>query len=214
MTANHKDIYALKVESEKISLNAHEEYIRFYENNIDSIDNIDISFSDDNYYTKLRLFSEYGVRLVCAGYFSKGANVLEKAVPMFENAPEQDYESLKDSSYFGNMLWSYGLALHESKQTDKAIEIFQRLLTYYPENEKYRNWFYGLKVNRASKYSRPFYIIGLVWLVCYFTIFKSLKIDSLLFVTLISGLFLLLMAIMEFRILFLKKKKVRPHNTK
>jgi tetratricopeptide (TPR) repeat protein len=214
MVKNHKDIITLKAEFDNKIHHSHQDYIRFYEDNKDAIDSIDITLSSENYNTKMDLFCEYGVRLVCAGYFKKGAEILEKAVPMYEFAPDRNSDDLKNDSFFENLLWSYGLALHESKKSKTAIDIFQRLISYYPDNDKYRNWYFGLKIILIKKNLRPVYTIGIVYLICYFTFLRNSDSDMKFILAMISALFLLIIVTMELIIYMLNRKKARPYNTR
>ena len=66
-----KNIVQLKEEFDAIDSKDNLAYIRFYENNIDSIDNIDTTKDHDHYKAKVQLDSEYGLSLVGGGYYSK-----------------------------------------------------------------------------------------------------------------------------------------------
>lgn len=181
--------------------------IKFYEKNKELIESIDILKSDENYYTKLKLICEYGLGLVNNGHYRKGVEILGQAVPMFENTPNQEYDKLKDISYFENLLWDYGFALHETKQTNKAIEVFKRLNAYYPENDKYRNWFYGLKAIKLGKIVKPIWILGGIWLIGELTLFEKFESRTRFYLSMIGGVILLIILSFEITIYLIKRKK-------
>lgn len=202
-----KDIYQLKKEFDKLKLSDNLAYIRFYESNIDSIENIDISKDNDHYTAKLRLFSEYGLSLVGGGHYTRGASVLEKAIPMFENAPDQDYDKLKEISYFEHLLWNYGLALWETKRIDSSLEVFNRLVDYYPDNDKYRNWLNGLKATKIRKYVNPLWIIVWIWIIGEFTFFEKFEKRTQFYLALIGGALFIVVGLLELYIFIVKRKK-------
>jgi|GEM_PF-2336215 len=181
--------------------------IKFYEKNKELIESIDILKSDENYYTKLKFLCEYGLGLTKSGYYTMGAEFLEKAVPMFENTPNQEYDKLKEIPYFENLLWNYGFALHETKQTKKAIEVFKRLNNYYPENDKYRNWYYGLKALKTSKISKPLWVICGIWLAGEFTVFEKFESNTQFNLALGGAVLLLIVGLLELNIYLTKRKK-------
>ena len=137
------------------------------------IDSIDIHKSIDNYNAKLRFLCEYGMSLTGNGNYRKGAEILEQAIPLYENAPNQEPEQLKDTPYLEKMLWNYGHALQQINQTKKATEVFKRLNHYYPENDLYRNWYYGLRAIKLSKIIKPFWILCFLWLFGEMTFFEK-----------------------------------------
>lgn len=214
METGLKDIHQLKEEFDNLNQSDNLAYIRFYENNLDSIDKIDIEKDEGHYNAKLRLFCEYGLSLVGGGHYTRGASVLEKAIPMFENAPNQDFDKLKEISYFEHLLWSYGVALWETQRIESSIEIFNRLVDYYPDNDKYRSWLNGLKATKIKKYTKPLWIVIAIWLVCDFTIFE--KFDSIVQfrLSIFGAALLVIVGLLELYIYITKKKKARMHNTR
>jgi len=209
METGLKDIHQLKQEFDNLNSSDNLAYIRFYESNLYSIDRIDIGKDNNHYNAKLRLFSEYGLSLVGGGHYTKGATVLEKAIPMFENAPNQDFNNLRKASYFEHLLWSYGVALWETKQIESSIKVFNRLVDYYPDNDKYRIWLNGLKATKIKKYTKPLWIGIAIWFVCDFTIFE--KFDSIVQfrLSIFGATLLVIVGLLELYIYITKKKKAR-----
>jgi len=207
-----KDIYQLKQEFDNLNSSDNLAYLRFYENNIDSIENIDIDKDDDHYNSKLRLYGEYGLSLVGSGHFTRGASVLGKAIPMFENAPKQEYSKLMEISYFEHLLWNYGLALWETKRIKSSIEIFERLVDYYPNNDKYRNWLNGLKATKIKKYTKPLWIVWMIWLFCEFTFFEKFDSRTQFHLAAIGAGLFIIIGLLELYIYITKRKKARMHN--
>lgn len=183
-------------------------YIKFYEVNIKSIDNIDISIDDDHYGFKLRLICEYGLCLVAKGQYTKGVSILDKAVPMFENAPNQNLDELKNSSYFQDLLWSYGSALWQTKQNKHSTAIFNRLVNYYPDNDRYRNWLEGLEAAKIKRYTYPFWSICAIWLIGEFTFFEIFNLRIQYILAIIGGVLFLIALFLELYIYVIKRKKL------
>ena len=212
METGLKDIHQLKEEFDNLNSSDNLAYIKFYENNLDSIDRIDIEKDDDHYNAKLRLFSEYGLSLVGGGHYTRGASVLEKAIPMFENAPNQDFNKLKEISYFEHLLWSYGVALWETKRIESSIDVFSRLVDYYPDNDKYRSWLNGLKATKIKKYTKPLWIAITIWLVCDLTIFEKFESIVQFRLSIFGATLLVIVGLLELYIYITKRKKARMHN--
>jgi tetratricopeptide (TPR) repeat protein len=207
-----KDANKLKEEFDNLHLTDNLAYVKFYESNIRSIELIDINKDTDHYRLKLRLLCEYGISLVGAGRFTNGSDVLMKAIKMFENAPNQDSEKLKDVPYFEHLLWYYGIALWETKNIDSAIEIFNRLVIFCPENDKYRNWLNGLKANKIRKYTSLLWVICGFWLVGEYTFFDKFATKTHLIISIIGLVLLLTTISVEFYIYMIKRNKKRNHN--
>ena len=207
METDLKDIYQLKEDFDKVNSSDNLAYIRFYENNQESIENIDITKNEEHYDSKLRLFSEYGISLVGGGFYTKGASVLAEAIPMFENAPNQDFDELKEISYFEHLLWCYGIALWETKQLNDSIKIFDRLVDYYPDNDKYRKWRNQLKANKISKITTPLWIICLIWLLGELTLFEQFESMTRFKLSLIGFILLLTVSFFEYYKYLTKNKK-------
>lgn len=212
METGLKDIHQLKDEFDNLNSSDNLAYIRFYENNLDSIDRIDIEKDDDHYNAKLRLFSEYGLSLVGGGHYTRGASVLEKVIPMFENAPNQDFNKLKEISYFEHLLWSYGVALWETKRVESSIDVFNRLVDYYPDNDKYRSWLNGLKATKIKKYTKPLWLAIAIWLVCDLTIFERFESIVQFRLSIFGAALLVIVGLLELYIYITKRKKARMHN--
>lgn len=208
-----KSIHKLKEEFDKLNSSDNSAYIRFYENNINSIDKIDITKDDDHYTAKLRLYSEYGLSLVGGGHYTKGASVLEKAIPMFENAPNQDFNKLREISYFEHLLWSYGVALWETKQIESSVKIFNRLVDYYPDNEKYRSWLNALKVIKIKKYTKPLWAVCMIWLIGELTVFEKFDTNTQFNLSIIGAGLLIIVGLLELYIYITKRQKAQIHNT-
>ena len=202
-----KTTQQLKSEFDLISSSDNLAFIRFYESNIQSIDSIDSSLDDDHYNFKLRLICEYGISLVSGGQYTKGVSVLEKAIPMFENEPKNSNFDLKTNSYLEHLLWNYGLALWEVKRTNESMNVFRRLVSYYPENDKYRNWLAGLKASKLRKIATPIWLCCFIWLLGDLLFFDKLDPQTRLYLSVLGLLILLSAGLMELIILLIKKNK-------
>ena len=154
-----KNIQELKEEFEKVRSSGDRSFIKFYEANIDSIDDIDPTLNEDNYNVKLRLQSEYGLSLVGAGYYTKAIPLIEDSIFMFEELYRADINKLYGITFFELLLFNLGRACWETKNILKASLTFNRLVENYPENEKYRSWLNGLKVEKVKKIIRPVWIL-------------------------------------------------------
>lgn len=202
-----KNTDEIQIEFSRLNQSDSRGIIRFYENNLDSIENIDISQNDDNYEIKLKILCDYGVSLVIVGNYSKGVEILKTAIPMFEYAPGQEQSKLKSNGYFENLLWSYGLALWETKKLNDSIKIFDRLVEYYPDNDKYRKWLNQLKANKISKITTPLWIVCMVWLFGELTIFEKFESTTRFKLALIGFILLLIVSFLEYYKYKTKNKK-------
>lgn len=200
-----KDIQQLKDEFDKLGESDNLAMIKFYESNIDSINNINPKLDNNHYDFKMRLQSEYGLSLVSAGYYSQAVSVLKNSIKLFENAPTVESEKIHEITFYQHLLWNYGLALWETKKINEAQTLFERLVLNYPKNEKYRVWLNGLKAEKIKKITRPLWVICSIWLICELTIFEKFDQNLQLLLSLIGILFLGSVGIIELRIYFLRK---------
>lgn len=206
-----KDIFELKEEYDKIEPSDNMNMIRFYERNIDSIKNININKGQEHYNVKLRLDCEYGLSLVNKGHYSKGVRFLEDAIQMFEKSANLDYEKLNEISYFESLLWNYGYALYQIKDYSKSFEVFKRLTSYYPKNDRYKAWLHELKLKRTAKILRLIWVLVVIWLVGEYTIFDKLNSQTQS-VTNFFGIVILLLVIGTELYIYIEKRKKR-HTT-
>jgi tetratricopeptide (TPR) repeat protein len=207
MPANLKNIKEIQREFNGLKHSDAREVIKFFEENFESIESLDISKTDEEYKTKLKILCDYGVCLVVVGNYSKGAKILNNSIPMYEYAPDQEYSKLQGNGYFENLLWSYGLALSETKQINDSIKIFKRLVEYYPDNEKYRKWLNQLKANKISKITTPLWIICMVWLFGELTFFEQFESTIKFRLALVGFILLLIVTSIEYYKYLIKKKK-------
>jgi len=187
-------------------------FIKFYEKNKILIDSIDINKSDDNYNTRLRFLSEYGISLTGSGNYRKSVEILGQAIPLYENAPNPECEQFKEIPYVEKLLWNYGYALHQINQTKKSIEIFKRLNNLYPENDLYRNWYFGLKAINLSKIIKPMWIICFFWILGEVTFFEKFDRAIRFKLATIGVILYLSVALFQLYIYLTKKGKlVKPN---
>ncbi len=175
MDTELKDIIKLEKEFNELSESDSRQFIRFYENNLISIQNIDINKDEEHYNARLRFDCEYGVSLVASGQRKRGADVLEKAIIMFENAPNQDLKKLNSLPYFEQILWNYGLALSETNKINKSYSIFKRLDKHFNNDNKYKNWISSLQLRRVERFSKPLVPLTLIWVALTFTLFQRFE---------------------------------------
>jgi tetratricopeptide (TPR) repeat protein len=214
MISEYKTIQQLEDEFDLLTPSDNLAFIRFYENNKHSIENTDSSIDGLNDKFKLKLVCEYGMSLVDGGQYAKGVSILEKAIPMFENEPDNSKTDLKNNSYLEHLLWHYGFALWEIKQINDSIKIFKRLVNYYPENDKYRNWLTSLKASKIRKIANPIWIACFIWLLGDLIIFSKLDSQTRLFFSILGVSLLITVGIMELIIqIRIKKIKARKPNT-
>ena len=207
MPSEIKDIQTLKKEFDEVPSSDNLASVNFYECNSHSVESININKDPEHYNAKLRLVSEYGISLFGNGQYTKAVKVLSEAIPMFENAPNQNKSELKNVSYFEHLLWSYAVSLFQTKDLNESIKQFERLVAYKPENDKYRNWLKTLKGQKISKLIKPLWIFMFAWLIGEFTFFKNFG-PELQYGLSTIGAFLLLIAIgFELYIYLIKKKK-------
>ena len=207
MTNGLKNIETLKNEFDEVSSKENLAFVKFYEGNIDSIENIDINKDEDHYNAKLRLESEYGMSLYGSGYYTQAVEVLSKAIPMFENVPNQDKNKLKDITYFEHLLSSYAVSLYETKAINDSIKQFERLVQYKPKNEKYQRWLVFLKAKKISKYTKLLWMIIPIWLIGKILFFENYEPKSQLILSIIGGVLVLVASGFELYIYLIKKKK-------
>ncbi|MCF8297978.1 MAG: tetratricopeptide repeat protein [Saprospiraceae bacterium] len=204
-----KNINELEKEFDELEKSDSLIYIRFYEKNKESIDNIDITKDEKHYNTKLRLLSEFGLSLVSSGQYTKGVEILEQAISMFENDTNQDFEKLNEIPYFEHLLWHYARTLFEIKQVNKSIEVFTRLVNYYPNNEKYKKWLVGLKANKITKFRTPLLIICFVWIIIEIMFYNSFNAPFKLIYSFLGVLILLTLILFELYVYLKKRKKFK-----
>jgi tetratricopeptide (TPR) repeat protein len=190
-----KDIYQLKKEFDKLPEGNNLEYIKFYENNIDSIDTIDINKDSEHFNAKLRLVCEYGLSLTRHGIMKSGLKVLEEAIKMHENSPYIERLELKDVNYYQTLLWNFAIGLNNINDYKRAEVQFKRLVEYYPKNEKYKAWLISIKSKKIQKIKNPLWFIFLIWFVLKFIVSDKLspefKIWNLVFgISLLTVIFL------------------------
>lgn len=187
-------------------------FIKFFEKNKILIDSIDINMSNDNYNARLRFLSEYGISLTGSGNYRRGVEILGQAIPLYENAPNQECEQFKDMPYLEKLLWNYGYALHQINQTKKSIGIFKRLNDLYPENDLYRNWYYGLKAINLTKIIKPIWIICFLWILGEITFFEKFDRSIRFKLAIIGSILYLSVGLFQVYIFLIKKGKlVKPN---
>ena len=207
MTSEIKDIHTLKKEFDEVPSSDNLAFVNFYERNSHSVESININKDEGHYNAKLRLVSEYGISLFGSGQYTQAVKVLSEAIPMFENAPNQNRSDLKNISYFEHLLWSYAVSLSETKDLNDSIKQFERLVDYKPENDKYRNWLKALKGQKISKLIKPLWIFIFAWLIGEFTFFENFSSELQFRLSLIGGFLLLIAGGFELYIYLIKKKK-------
>ena len=207
MVTEVKSIQQLKDEFELLKSSDNLAFIRFYENNIQSIDNIDSTKDEDSYDFKLRLICEYGLSLSGGGQYTKAVSILEKAITMFENQPNYPDFDPGNNSYLEHLLWNYGLVLWEVNQINNSIKVFKRLVSYYPENDKYRNWLSGLKARKIRRISNPLWVAVLVWLLGDLIIYNRFDTKTRLVLSIIGFILLVSVLLLELIIQIVKRKK-------
>jgi tetratricopeptide (TPR) repeat protein len=207
MTSEIKDIETLKKEFDAVPLTDNLAFVNFFEKNITSVENINPDKDEAHYNAKLHLECEYGISLFGSGQYTRAVEILSQSIPMFENAPNQDESELKNISYFEHLLWSYAVSLYETKALNDSIKLFERLVEYKPQNDKYRNWLKVLKGQKTSKLIKPLWIFIFVWLFGEFTFFENFSSELQFRLSLIGGFLLLIAGGFELYIYFIKKKK-------
>jgi tetratricopeptide (TPR) repeat protein len=202
-----KSIYELKKEFDELNLSDKLAFVQFYESNVSSIEKIDISKDSDHYNSKLRYICEYGMSLVSVGQFSKGVRILEKAIPMYEFAPNNAQGKSDITPYYEYLLWNYGLALYETNQIDNAIKNFKKLVLHSPVNDKYYNWLNGLRAMRIAKIAKPIWGLCFIWIVLEFTVFEKFNSTIQFKLAALGGLLLAIAGTLETIKYFLNRKK-------
>lgn len=184
------EFFDLISEFKKIPKSDYMALVKIYEANLDVINQI--AAADNPRYRDIimQLKGDYGISLVHAGYYSKALNPLEESIVLFEKSPSLNEADLYSDTFTQQILWSYGVALWETRKLSEAKAHFERLVLLFPENEKYRMWLNGLKVEKARKISQPLWVICLVWLVAEFTIFEKLNPRAQLILSIVGLLFL------------------------
>ncbi|MEQ8554062.1 MAG: hypothetical protein RIC06_22660 [Cyclobacteriaceae bacterium] len=182
-------------------------FVNFYERNSHSVESININEGKENYNAKLRLISEYGISLAGSGQYTQAVKVLTEAIKMFENSSNQNESNLKNTSYFEHLLWNYAISLYETKDLKTSIKQFERLVTYKPKNDKYKNWLKALKAQKISKLYKPLWILIFLWIIGGFTFFENFSSELQFRLSLIGGLFLLIAGGFELYIYLIKKSK-------
>ncbi len=206
MTTELKNINELNIEFEKIKGDDYLSYLKFHEDNIHSIDNIETEKDLGHFEAKLRFISEYGLSLVSNKQYSNAIENLEKSIQMFESSKKES--ELKTISYFEGVLYNYALALHHLNRNIEALNIFKRINNYNPKNEKIKSWIQFIKVNIAKKYIKATWIICFLWLFGDFT-FVKLFSDKIQFYYTIVGTFILLFGVGLELFIFLNKRKIK-----
>jgi len=207
MNLELKNIQTLKKEFDEISSSDNLAFIRFFENNLTSIESIDPDSDEAHYNTKLRLNCEYGMSLSGSGKHVKAVEVLGKAIPMFEKAPNQDQSKLRNSSYFEYLLWSYVISLYETKALNEPITLLKRLVEYKPENEKYGSWLKALKAQKISKLRKPLWVLLFLSLVGELFFFERIDAIFEFNLSLIGGFLLLVVVTFEFYLYMTTRRK-------
>lgn len=184
-------------EFKKIPKSDYMALVKIYEANLDVINQI--AAADNPRYKDIimQLKGDYGISLVHSGYYSKALNSLEESIVMFENSPSRNEEDLYSDTFTQQILWSYGVALWETRKLKEAKAHFKRLVLLFPENDKYRTWLNGLKVEKARKISQPLWVICAVWLVAEFTIFEQFNPRIQLILSIVGLLFLIFVVSIE-----------------
>ncbi|QGY47865.1 hypothetical protein GM418_30675 [Maribellus comscasis] len=212
MESNIKSIQELENEFNKLDKSNSREYIKFYENNLESIHNIDIDKDEEHYNAKLRLDCEYGVSLVATGNRVHGAIVLEKAIQMFENAPNQDLKKVYSLPYFEQILWNYAYALSETNQLNRALPAFIKLNKHYSKENKYKSWVINIRNRRLKKFSKPLAPIALIWTILTFTLFQRFESITRFYLAIGLGIIVLFGVASEIYSVILKQKLNRIGN--
>src|SRR5690554_4068659 len=161
----------LKEERDALDAKDNLAFIRFYEENLNSIEAIATENNIDLYFFKLHLIGEYGMSLSSAGYNKKALPHLKNAIDAFEETYRNNKDELIEITFYQHLLWNYGLTLWHTKELNLAIETFERLVTFYPKNDMFKEWLYSLKKQKIRKFTNPIWYIAGIWLIGEFTFF-------------------------------------------
>lgn len=171
-----KDIKLLKKECDNLKIDDNQAYIDFYENNMESIEQIDSNKDKEHFNVKLQFTSQFGTSLVGVKQYSRGKLVLMNVISTYEKSAEEDKRDLREWQSFENVLWNYGLALQLLDEDKLSYNVFNRLVKYYPESKIYRVWLKSLRLILLRKYVTTLTIVVILWVLSEFTIFN--KLDS------------------------------------
>lgn len=200
-----KDFNQLIQEFEQLSKSDDLVMIKFYESNIDLIENT--PYQPQEFDHKLKMTGEYGLSLVSAGLYSKATKVLKSVIQQFKIIAERKDKDPYEITYFEHLLWNYGVALWEIKNTKETKIVFEELVKHYPKNEKYHAWLNGLKANKIQKINNVFLVIGAFYLVGNYTFFDKLNEDVQNILSWLSIPILITFLALELYIYLLKRKK-------
>lgn len=199
-----KNILQIKKEFEELDLEDGLAYIDFYENNLDSIQNID---EKEDYQTKLSLKTEYGLSLVRMGHGQKGILVLKDVLAIFEKSKDPD--QLKGLAVYESVLWNYGFALMVFNQEKLAYKMFKRLVLAYPENGIYQIKYVELRIFHLRKYTRALAILVLLWVLGEFTVLNNLDHKIQAGITVIGDTLLICWCILSIYIYWMRRRKIQ-----
>jgi tetratricopeptide (TPR) repeat protein len=202
-----KDIKTLKEEYDKVPSSDNLLYVKFHEENLDSINNIDLHKDTAHYNVKLKLTCEYGISLFGSGQYTKAVKTLSEAIPMFENERNWTEEELKAVGYFENLLWYQAVSLYETNKINESIVLLQRLTNYYPQNDRYNNWLKAIKSQKITKSIRPLWFVAVAWVVAEFTVFENFDSRTQFILSIIGFALFAIGASFEFYNYIFNKKK-------
>jgi tetratricopeptide (TPR) repeat protein len=117
-----------------------------------------------------RHLSDYGIMLYKSGYLNKALNYIELAIAKFENDRNINIADLLEEPLYEKLIFHRGMALYNLKKHNEANIDFQRLIKYFPNNDKYNSWIKGIKAQRYSliEWGFAFFAIVCIILSMYF----------------------------------------------
>lgn len=97
--------------------------------------------SYDDRYKTTRLISDYSLHLSNNGFVKRSISFMNHAIALFESDEKLRGKDLLNEPLFEALIWKRGENYYNLKKFSLAKRDFKRLLTKWPENDRFKNWY-------------------------------------------------------------------------
>ena len=200
-----KNIWQLEEEFESMKGSSDSNFIKFYEDNLITINRLDEKLGGKNEELKIKIGSDYGISLISEGFKQKGLPYVEKSIKLLEKIAKEDNKDLREVQLYQHLLWYNAKTNFELGRYDESLQLFNSLIKMNTENKAFKAWKLSIYQIKSKKWV---YLLLIVLIIIFLTevIFAKVFEKEYEFMSIINYSLIIIFTINQLYFYIMKKR--------
>ncbi len=148
--------------------------IEFYEKNSIFFNKIDHFKDKEELILYIEIVYNYVSSIYCTGRYNNAIDIIDQKIMLIDNEIQRlSADELKGNFYY-SLYFVKGMASNKLKDNKTAIEMFEKLIQYDNQNDRFKLWL------NDSKYAQRMWFIRIITIICTFLITTQILFNILI----------------------------------